>query len=84
MDIDTLQSRIFLRTAELAGVPPDEITPQTTLESVGLDSSDAVILALEVEELTGTEVEVGVFLRFDTLGEAVAELTRMLKAGASA
>ena len=82
MDIGNLQARVFARTAELAGLSPDEISAETTLESVGLGSSDAVILALEVEELFGTEIEVGIFLRFASLGEAVEELVRVLRADA--
>jgi acyl carrier protein len=78
MNIQDLRARVFARTAELAGCPVDQMGAQTTLEDVGLDSSDAVILALEVEELTGREIDVGIFLRFATLGEAVDELARTL------
>ena len=67
-----------LLTAELAGCPADTIGAQTTLEDVGLDSSDAVILVMEVEEMAGREIDVGIFLRFATLGEAVDELARIL------
>jgi acyl carrier protein len=69
--------------AGLAGVTPDSITDETNLESLGLDSSDAVVLAMEVEEKIGREVEVGLFLRCATVGEAAAEIGRMA-AGAAA
>ena len=78
MKIEELQALIFARTAELADVGSGEIGPDTTLERVGLDSSDAVILAMEVEQLIGGEVDVGIFLRFETLGEALQELFRVL------
>lgn len=82
MNVEELQARVFARTAELAGRPLEEIDSTTTLESAGLDSSDAVILAMEVEEITGREVDVGIFMRFANLGEAVEELGRVLSAGA--
>ncbi len=78
MKYGELEKRIFHRTADLANVAPTEITAETTLESVGLNSSDAVILAMEVEEFAGVEVDVGTFLRFETLGEAIADLARVL------
>jgi acyl carrier protein len=79
MDANTIRERVYARTAELAGLSAEDISAQTTLDSAGLDSSDAVILALEVEELTGIEIDVGIFLRFATLGEAVEELVRALR-----
>ena len=84
MDANTIRERVYARTAELAGLSAEDINAQTTLDSAGLDSSDAVILALEVEELTGTEIDVGIFLRFSTLGEAVEELVRILRPGSPA
>jgi hypothetical protein len=84
MDAAALKARIYARTAELAGVPPGLVTSETTLESAGLDSSDAVILALEAEEYLEREVDVGIFLRFATLGEAVEELARMVTEGTEA
>ena len=78
MDATTIRERVYARTAELAGLSVEDISAQTTLDGAGLDSSDAVILALEVEELTGMEIDVGIFLRFSTLGEAVEELVRIL------
>lgn len=79
MDANTIRERVYARTAELAGLSAEDISAQTTLDGAGLDSSDAVILALEVEELTGMEIDVGIFLRFSTLGEAVEELVRILR-----
>ena len=84
MDANTIRERVYARTAELAGLSAEDINAQTTLDSAGLDSSDAVILALEVEELTGIEIDVGIFLRFSTLGEAVEELVRILRPGSPA
>ena len=75
MDPVKVREMVFDSVAGLAGVAPASITDETNLESLGLDSSDAVVLAMEVEELTGLEIEVGLFLRCATVAEAAAEIT---------
>jgi acyl carrier protein len=74
MDPLKLRETVLQSVAGLAGVAPATITDETSLESLGLDSSDAVVLAMEVEELTGLEIEVGLFLRCATVAEAAAEI----------
>ena len=75
---DRLRSRVLGKAAELAGIEVGEFDPASTLESIGLDSSDAVILAMEVEEATGVEIDVGIFLRFETIAEAADEIARLV------
>jgi acyl carrier protein len=74
MDPLKVREMVFRSVAGLAGVAPASITEETNLESLGLDSSDAVVLAMEVEELTGLEIEVGLFLRCATVAEAASEI----------
>jgi acyl carrier protein len=74
MDPVKVREMVFNTVAGLAGVSPASITDETNLESLGLDSSDAVVLAMEVEELIGAEIEVGLFLRCATVAEAAAEI----------
>ena len=74
MDPLKLRETVLQSVAGLAGVAPASITDETNLESLGLDSSDAVVLAMEVEELTGLEIEVGLFLRCATVAEAATEI----------
>ena len=73
-DVRTL---VLNKTAQLAGVAPEAITDETNLDSLGLDSADAVVLAMEIEQATGREIEVGVFLRCETIAETAAEIARM-------
>jgi acyl carrier protein len=68
------------RVKELMDNRDVAVSDDATLESLGLDSSDAVILAMEVEERTGREVDVGTFLRFETLREAIADIESKLAA----
>ena len=83
MDPVKVREMVFDSVAGLAGVSPASITDVTNLESLGLDSSDAVVLAMEVEELTGLEIEVGLFLRCATVAEAAAEITAIAGRGAA-
>jgi len=83
MDPVKVREMVFNSVAGLAGVSPASITDVTNLESLGLDSSDAVVLAMEVEELTGLEIEVGLFLRCATVAEAAAEITAIAGRGAA-
>ncbi len=75
---ESLRARVIGKAAELAGISADDFDPASTLESVGLDSSDAVILAMEVEEVTGIEIDVGIFLRFETIGEAADAIEQLV------
>jgi len=75
---ENIRTRVLRKAAELAGIEVDVIDPESTLESIGLDSSDAVILAMEVEEVSGVEIDVGIFLRFETLVEAADEISRIV------
>jgi len=83
MDPVKVREMVFNSVAGLAGVSPGSISDETNLESLGLDSSDAVVLAMEVEELTGLEIEVGLFLRCATVAEAAAEITAIAGRGAA-
>jgi acyl carrier protein len=81
LSIEELRQLVFAKTALVAGLEPSEIGPDTTLESAGLDSSEAVIVAMEIEETIGIELDPGVFLRFANLGEVAEELARLLNTG---
>ena len=79
-DRSELERRAWGKAAELSGLSADSIDPHSTLESLGLSSSDAVILAMEIEEVTGVEIDVGVFLRHETIEEAINEIRQSLGA----
>ncbi len=77
MSVD-IRGKIKQRAAELAEVDVSEVNDDSTLEALGLDSAAAVILAMEIEEMTGREIDVGIFLRFEKLDEAAEEIERLL------
>ena len=83
MELADVRTLVLRKTAELAGIAPDAITEETNLDSLGLDSADAVVLAMEIEQATGREIEVGVFLRCETVAETASEIARIVDSGAS-
>jgi hypothetical protein len=82
-DNDSIITRAWAKAAEVSGIAPEQINRGSTLESLGLSSSDAVILAMEIEEIVGGPVDVGIFLRHETLGGAINEIANLFarKAG---
>lgn len=83
MEFADVRTLVLRKTAELAGITPEAITEETNLDALGLDSADAVVLAMEVEQATGREIEVGVFLRCETVAETASEIARIVESGAS-
>lgn len=84
METADVRTLVLKKTADLAGIQPEEITDATNLDSLGLDSADAVVLAMELEQATGREIEVGVFLRCETIAETAAEIARIVAGGGAA
>ena len=78
MEAAEVRTLVLRKTADLAGIPSEQITDETNLDSLGLDSADAVVLAMEIEQATGREIEVGVFLRCETIAETAAEIARLV------
>ena len=60
--------------AHLLDRPAAEIDLYSALSEFGLDSMDAVVMAGEMEEHFGVEIDPATFLREATLGELIAEL----------
>ena len=62
--------KITAYLAEQLDVPQDELTMDTTFESLGIDSLDTVEMVMELEEVLGVELELGE--KVSTIGELVA------------
>lgn len=75
-DDKDLRERLMLQAAGISGLPREDFDENASLEMLGLDSSDAVILAMQIEEIIEQEVEVGIFLRVETVGDAIDEILR--------
>ena len=62
--------KITAYLAEQLDVPQDELTMDTTFESLGSDSLDTVEMVMELEEVLGVELELEE--KVSTIGELVA------------
>ena len=62
--------RIAKYLAEQMDIPMEDITPETTFESLGIDSLDTVEMVMDLEDDLGVELEVEE--KIATIGELVA------------
>jgi acyl carrier protein len=60
--------------ARHVGVAPEEIVFDRTLGDYGLDSVDAVLMAGELEEALGIEIDPAAFIQLDTFEQMIAAL----------
>jgi len=72
-----IMEKLTVLLAEHLDVDVALITPETTFESLGIDSLDTVELLMELEEQMGVELELDE--RITTIGELVAFIEK--KAG---
>lgn len=73
MDTFQLVSRAL---AKRLGIEASEITPETELMVLGVDSLDAAELLMELEEVLG--VEVGASKQMKTVGDVVEEIENVV------
>jgi acyl carrier protein len=59
---------------KVLGVPPETIALDKDLASYGLDSVDAVLMAGELEEAMGLEIDPAAFLQHPTLESMIRAL----------
>ena len=76
---DELASFARQRIAEYIKSSPDKIDVDGDLAELGLDSSDAVVLAAELEEWLSLEIEPELFLRHAELRPALEEILAVLQ-----
>jgi acyl carrier protein len=74
--------RAWLRNhlARVLGAEPATISLDRTLGDYGLDSVDGILIAGELEEKFGIEIEPATFIRFDTFESMIVALAPQLPA----
>ncbi|MGH8273248.1 MAG: acyl carrier protein [Gammaproteobacteria bacterium] len=78
---NALTERLRAMLVERFELDPASITPDARLyEDLGLDSIDAVDLALSTEEFTGKEARVEEFKDARTVGDVEREIRRLITA----
>ena len=68
--------KIAARLAEQLDIPVEKITPDSTMQSLEIDSLDVVEMVLDLSEEVGVELEVG--QKINTVGELAALLESQL------
>jgi acyl carrier protein len=76
---DELSAFARARIAEYIKSTPDAVDIDGDLSALGLDSSDAVVLAAELEDWLNLEIEPELFLRHTELRPALQEIYEVLQ-----
>jgi acyl carrier protein len=62
---------VRVHLGQVLGMAPESVTVDKGLSSYGLDSVDAVLMAGELEDAFGIEIEPARFIACDSLGEII-------------
>jgi acyl carrier protein len=79
MTEDGLRDWVRSHLANLLGVAPASIALDRSLADYGLDSVDAVLMAGELEEALGAEIDPASFLQFDTFEQMIVAVAPSLE-----
>lgn len=80
---DVLTEQVFSAIAKVKHIPRETITPESTLESLALDSLDTITLLFELEDALGLTIPDDRLRNLRTAGDVVAGI-RQLKESAAA
>lgn len=73
-----IEQECIRRIAEIKAVPKESITPDTTLESLAVDSLDRVSLSFDMEEEYGVEIPESKLHEIETVGDVAAAIQEAL------
>jgi acyl carrier protein len=76
-------NRVVSEIAALTGVSAAELRPETTIAEIGMDSLDGLQLLIELERVTGTEIEEKDLKRFTTIQSIVDVVNQRIRAAAA-
>ena len=79
-DDPDLRAWVRSHLGRVLGMAPEQVGLHRTLADYGLDSVDAVLMAGELEEAFGVEIDPAGFIQFDTIEAMVLALTPVVKA----
>ena len=79
-DDPDLRAWVRSHLGRVLGMAPEQVGLDRTLADYGLDSVDAVLMAGELEEAFGVEIDPAGFIQFDTIEAMVLALTPVVKA----
>ena len=74
---EDIQSKVIAIIAQQLHINPDEITPDSVLETLGADSLDFVELVMKFEEEFGIEINDDDAQKLQTVAQVVAYVQRL-------
>ena len=80
---DEIYARVVKEIAALVDTPADELRPETTIAEIGMDSLDGLQLLIELERVTGTEIDEKDLKRFTTIQSIVDVVNERIGAAAA-
>lgn len=80
LDIPSIEAWLIERVARYLRLSPDEISPNTQLDEIGLDSVYALTLCGEIEDGMGLVVEPTIAWDYPTAGAIARQLYERLQA----
>ncbi len=69
--MNQVKDKVVEVLAAMAGLPADQVTPETTFESLALDSLDIVEMTLILEQEVGIQIEPENFREITTVQDAI-------------
>lgn len=83
MTRDEILSELRKTMEEMFEVPPGDVKPESHLiDDLGLDSIDAIDMAVRLQEMTGTSVEEAALKELRTVDDVVGLVERVMAARA--
>ena len=76
MTPEAIQRKVIRVVSRVAMVPEKEVTPETELSALEMDSLDQIECALSIEEEFQVEMETPELWRFRTVADVVAAVQR--------
>jgi acyl carrier protein len=80
---DTLRNWVRGHLGRLIGIPPESIALDRKLSDYGLDSVDAVLMAGELEDQFGIEIDPASFIQYHTFDAMITSLEKALETPSS-
>ena len=79
LDEGAIAAWLVTQVAELLGEPPEVVEPDRPLEDVGLESSDVVVLMIDLSDLIGQPVSPVVLWDHPTIASLAAFLAAVVR-----
>ena len=81
--LDTIEGFVCKRAAKHAGIGPEEITRETSFDSIGMDSLDVIDFCYDIECHFDIDVPDDCLAELETVGQMVDKVIERVAMGAA-